>query len=596
MILFSLQILCSMLFATGLLFTLVDLRTRYDKTFRYFGLSLIFLSCIAGIDLWIQPDLRDLDAKMYWQRVLHVLACGFVPFSYGYLCHVGRAHRPILLRGLFLSSLVFAALFFLDGMLKVDGDKVVGGPLYYGLFFPYILLFIGGSAHFIFSRFRECPLAEKRILRLHAVGFLVLCFTGILDMSGVVSHSSELFPSWKILGILAFGIMASLIFSERFLMLLRDRDATFAKLESAYRDLEQVNALKQIGESTAIINHEIRNYMFMISGNAQVLEEVEVLSPKGKGMVRNIVTAVERLSAFSDDILKLSRMQVIKEKHPVNLTELVKGVVDKHFPGRRGSIVLQGMERDHFMFGDWGKLEQVFVNLFNNSFEAGNGSPVEIRVKITDARGLMLVSVEDNGAGCDKEQIENLFKAFWTTKKSKGGTGLGMSITRAIVESHGGKISAYSKNLARKGDCGLKLIMTFPIYAQSLEEEAGRKYPAVLVKEGMDNLADVIRIFQNVKVVPRMVQSAAELDDADFAPDSMTVLVSAKTMASQFTRLSRFPKLCLVSHHEANLYVLDYGRGNRPEVFSEEYVISRIIRKSHPRAHLRERQVHIVAG
>ena len=89
-------------------------------------------------------------------------------------------------------------------------------------------------------------------------------------------------------------------------VLLKERDATFLKLETAYRDLEQVNALKQLGESTAIINHEIKNYMFMISGNAQLLDELENLSPKGREIVKTIVSSVERLTVFSDDILKLN--------------------------------------------------------------------------------------------------------------------------------------------------------------------------------------------------------------------------------------------------------------------------------------------------
>ena len=107
----------------------------------------------------------------------------------------------------------------------------------------------------------------------------------------------------------------------------------------------------------------------------------------------------------------------------------------------------------------------------------------------------------------------------------------------------------------------------------------------------MDNLPDIIRVFQNVKVNPYIVQTAAELDDVDFPPEAVTVLVSAKTMASSFAVLSAYPRLCLVSHHEGNLYVLDHGRGNRPEVFSEEYVVSRLVRRAMPRRiRLRERQ------
>jgi two-component sensor histidine kinase len=395
---------------------------------------------------------------------------------------------------------------------------------------------------------------------------------------------------------MSFGIMASLIFTERFLQLLKERDATFAKLESAYRDLEQVNALKQLGESTAIINHEIKNYMFMIAGNAQLLAEVENLSLKGAGIVKNIVTSVERLTGFSDDILKLSRTQILKERTPVNLSELIKGVVEKHYAGRTDRFSLAGLEKEHFLFGDWGKLEQVFVNLFNNSLEAGEGRAVDIRVKITSERGFLLATVEDNGIGCDEAQLDRLFQAFYTTKKARGGTGLGMSISRTIVESHGGRISAYSKNLARKGEHGLRLILTFPVFAQNMVEESNRKHPIVLIKDSMDNLADVIRVFQNVKVNPYVVQGIEELTEEEFPPDSVTVLVNAKAMAANFKKLSAYPQLCMVSHHERNLFILDHGRGNRPEAFSEEYVITKLLRRPVQRKRIRERAVQVAGA
>jgi hypothetical protein len=400
--------------------------------------------------------------------------------------------------------------------------------------------------------------------------------------------------SFTSLGVLGFGLMASMIFAERFLLILKERQASFAKLESAYRDLEQVNALKQIGESTAIINHEIRNYMFMISGNAQILGEMEHLSQKGKDIVNNIVTSVERLNAFSDDILKLSRTHVIREKHPVNLTELVKGILDKHYPDRRTSFTLLGMERDHFIFGDWGKLEQVFVNIFNNAFEAGKDRPVDIRVKMTDARSALLVSVEDDGVGCAPEQMPHLFSAFYTTKKADGGTGLGMSITRTIVESHGGKISAYSKNAGRGDEHGLKLIMSFPLYSQNIAEEARRKHPIVLLKDGIGNLPEIIRVFQNVKVSPCIIQSVEEIEGLEFAPEHLTILVSPETLASRFASLSAY-RICIVSLHKGHLYALDHDRGNRPEVFSEEYVVTKLVRRSTPRMHYRERQANMAA-
>jgi hypothetical protein len=114
----------------------------------------------------------------------------------------------------------------------------------------------------------------------------------------------------------------------------------------------------------------------------------------------------------------------------------------------------------------------------------------------------------------------------------------------------------------------------------------------VLIKESMDNIADVIRVFQNVKVNPYVIQDADELNEEDFPPETMTVIVTAKAMAANFTKLAAYPWLYMVSHHERNLYILDHGRGNSPDAFSEEYVVTRLLRRSAPRQRIREREVH----
>ena len=590
-----LQVICSFLFAVGLLFILLDLRTHFDRSFRFFGVSLILLCAMTAIDIWQIPHAETLAQKVFWQRSYHGIACIFIPFSLWYLCILTNSPLLKSIPFLITVSSLLAAAFQSSLMIVGVGEKVVTTLGYNLAFLPYVVFYIFAAHYVILKRINKCAAPEKRILRFHLAGFAILVLAGLADIGIMMGMMKQIITSFTVLGVLVFGIMASLIFAERFLMILRERQSSFDKLESAYRDLEQVTALKQLGESTAIINHEIKNYMFMIAGNAQILQEMESLSHKGKEIVKNIVSSVERLTDFSDDILKLSRTEVMREKHPVNLSELIKGTVEKHYPSRRASFNLTGLDRDRFMHGDWGKLEQVFVNIFNNSFEAAGAEPVNIRIRVSSTDTLILASVEDNGVGCDKDQLESLFKAFYTTKKSNGGNGLGMSITRTIVESHGGRISAYSKNLAKKDEHGLKLIITFPVYAQNLDEDAKQKHPIVVVKDGMDNMSDLIRVFQNIRINPSIVHSVGELEGPEFSPETVTVLVSAKTMADNFTRLAAYPQLCLVSHHARNVYVLDHGRGNRPEMFSEEYVLNRMLRKSAPRARIKERQHHFVA-
>jgi signal transduction histidine kinase len=592
-----LQVICAFLFAVGALFILIDLRTNFDRSFRFFGVSLILLCSMTAIDLWVMPLLVEPSRLLFWQKLYHILSCLFVPFSIWYLLILTSSRYLKLMPVVSAISFLISSLFLTENMLHISEGTYRGGVLYNVFFLPFIFLYVIFSNYIIINKLIRSQAAERRILVFHLVGFVGLCVCGILDIADVTNIFVSTLPSFTILGVLGYGLMASLIFTERFLMLLNERENTFKKLESAYKDLEQVNALKQLGESTAIINHEIKNYMFMISGNAQLLQEIEVLSQKGKAIAKNIVTTVERLAYFSDDILKLSKTQILKEKHPVNISEVIKGTIEKHFTSKWKAFTLINLDQDHFLYGDWGKLEQVFVNAIKNSFEAYGSEPIEIRIKITTNKNVFVVSIEDNGLGCDREQLEGIFKAFYTTKKSNGGTGLGMSITRTIVESHGGKISAYSKNLVRSGEHGLKLVMTFPSFASNVVEDSMKKYPIVLIKDGMGNLQDLIRVFQNITITPYIIQFADDLNEIDFPPHAMTVLVSAETMAQKFKQLSGYPKLCLVSNHEKNLYILDQGRGTRPEIFSEEYVLNKMIynREIGRRVKLKERQHQIQA-
>ena len=75
----------------------------------------------------------------------------------------------------------------------------------------------------------------------------------------------------------------------------------------------------------------------------------------------------------------------------------------------------------------------------------------------------VVVSVEDNGAGCDRETAKRLFTPFFTTKKDQHGAGLGLAVSKNIVESHGGSISAQLKNLSESGTGGLIVTVTLPV-------------------------------------------------------------------------------------------------------------------------------------
>ena len=97
--------------------------------------------------------------------------------------------------------------------------------------------------------------------------------------------------------------------------------------------------------------------------------------------------------------------------------------------------------------GNIQKLEQVMVNILINAHEAIDSDNGVISVKtIYDKKNKeIIIKINDNGSGIERENIKNIFDPFFTTKRDKGGTGLGLSITYGIIKEHNGKIEVDTK-------------------------------------------------------------------------------------------------------------------------------------------------------
>jgi signal transduction histidine kinase len=111
------------------------------------------------------------------------------------------------------------------------------------------------------------------------------------------------------------------------------------------------------------------------------------------------------------------------------------------------------------------QLQQVLMNLMLNGVEAMAETGGELTIRTQREDGQVLVSVSDTGVGIPAEKLEQIFNSFFTTKAE--GTGMGLSISRTIIEAHGGRLWATNNN-------GRGAPFLFPLLTEGRQEVAGR--------------------------------------------------------------------------------------------------------------------------
>ena len=495
------EIICSFLTAMSFVFILVQLRAKLDRSFLAFGVANLLLCVFCAIDIWIQPNGNNL----FWTRVQHILV-SFLPVIL--ILHITLLIKKNLLiwAGVFLFfGILFSVLFLTDLMFVSSELQLRSTALYNAIFSPYVLFVMVFLIYLVASNVHKFTGSEKKALWFHLIGIFVLCTGGLLDLFFLIAgFNFRAVASWSIFGVFGFSLMTTFIFTEKLAVLILDRESTLKKLSQAHRELNEVQLLKDLGQSTAVINHEIRNYAFAISSQAKELRKNITLKENSEKILYKIETIMERLLFFSKEILDFSSSRHLESITALSVSDIVHTCIATHFHDSADKFeIANSVSQEMILHGDQEKLELVFFNIFKNSLEA-NAQKISVSV-ITDYR-VVVCSIEDDGIGCDCLQMEQLFKAFYSTKKNSGGTGLGLSLVRSILERHGGHISAYA-NRAVNGS-GLTLQLSLPCGTERFETLLAE---VVLCTENLNYVHRVLRLFQNIGITPLVVKNSEEL-------------------------------------------------------------------------------------
>jgi signal transduction histidine kinase len=220
--------------------------------------------------------------------------------------------------------------------------------------------------------------------------------------------------------------------------------------------MERLSAAQHIAARFA---HKIGTPLNLISGHIQVLlharKEGESLTEK----LQLIQSQIEKLETIVRDMLDETRKPVL-QLETVELTQLLERIcalVEPTFAGRGIRVEKKLLADALTILGDETQLEQVFLNLLNNSLDAMQEGGI-ITVQMEKSGDGIRVEIGDTGEGMTESALSQMFRPFFTTKEIGRGTGLGLSVVKEILSAHGATISAESE-LGR----GTWFTLVFPV-------------------------------------------------------------------------------------------------------------------------------------
>jgi signal transduction histidine kinase/DNA-binding response OmpR family regulator len=353
---------------------------------------------------------------------------------------------------------------------------LISSPKYYSkfeltyLYFESILSFI-----LLLILFLECYKNYSKDVILYSIGFIVLYFTFTLDKFEILQK--DIFLSTPELGLIFFSLVQAGLLAKKFSQGFLTSENLSKKLTVQNNRLIALDKMKD--EFLSNTSHELRTPIHGIIGIAESLVDgvTGELQKTTKQNLSLIIKSGKRLSNLINDILDFSKLKnkelVLKEKtlDIKMIIELVIALSSSLLKNKEVNIINELPDNLPLVVGDEDRIQQIFLNIIGNSIKFTEQGEIKITgiIKADEIE----ISVSDTGIGIPEDKLENIFLSFEQVDSSisrkYGGTGIGLSIVKKLIELQGGRVWAESQ-LGK----GTKIYTSFKISNSNIEENSNR--------------------------------------------------------------------------------------------------------------------------
>jgi two-component system NtrC family sensor kinase len=229
--------------------------------------------------------------------------------------------------------------------------------------------------------------------------------------------------------------------------------------------LVHTEKMAAVGQLVSGVAHEVNNPLTAILGFADLLMENPDLPDWARKDLRVILQEAQRTKQIVQNLLSFAR-QMPPQRQSVQLNSILARTIQlRSYDFSSHGVEVMEMFQSNLapVIGDSHQLQQVFLNILNNAYDAVREAkrPARIEVQTSKVGGSVEVSFRDNGMGIT--HADRIFDPFFTTKEVGKGTGLGLSICYGIVREHGGEISCYNND----DGMGATFVVRLPAVAEA---------------------------------------------------------------------------------------------------------------------------------